>query len=81
LTRTALHLPRPLGPYRPLPADPHLVAYQRGPDLTVVAPRLPYALARRATPVTLELPGQWHDLLTDRQFNGTVTAAALLTRE
>jgi (1->4)-alpha-D-glucan 1-alpha-D-glucosylmutase len=81
LTRTALHLPRPLGPYRPLEADPHLVAYQRGSNVTIVAPRLPYALAQRATPVTLDLPGQWRDLLTDRQFTGEVTAAALLIQE
>jgi (1->4)-alpha-D-glucan 1-alpha-D-glucosylmutase len=81
LTRTALHLPRPLGRYRPLPADPHLVAYQRGPGLTVLAPRLPYALSRRATPLELDLPGQWRDLLTGRPFTGQVTAAALLTRE
>jgi (1->4)-alpha-D-glucan 1-alpha-D-glucosylmutase len=81
LTRTALHLARPLGAYRPLQADPHLVAYQRGADLTIIVPRLPYTLAQRTTPVTLDLPGQWRDLLTGRLFTGTVTAAALLTRE
>ncbi|MDH6139560.1 (1-_4)-alpha-D-glucan 1-alpha-D-glucosylmutase [Kitasatospora sp. GP30] len=81
LTRTALHLPRPLGPYRPVEADPHLVVYQRGSNLTIVAPRLPYTLAQRVTPVTLDLPGQWRDLLTDRPFTGEVTAAALLIQE
>jgi (1->4)-alpha-D-glucan 1-alpha-D-glucosylmutase len=81
LTRTALHLPRPLGEYRPLAADEHLVAFQRGPDLTVAVTRLPYALARRGTPVALDLPGRWRDLLTDRQFTGAVDTVALLIRE
>ncbi|WP_051970586.1 malto-oligosyltrehalose synthase [Kitasatospora azatica] len=81
LTRTALHLPRPLGAYRALEAGPHLVAYQRGPDLTIIATRLPFTLAQRDEPTTLELPGRWRDLLTDRQFDGTVETVALLTRE
>lgn len=81
LTRTALHLSRPLGRYRPLAAGEHLIAYQRGPDLTVVATRLPYALARRGEPATLELAGRWRDLLTDRPFTGTVDTIALLAKE
>ncbi|MCX4749718.1 malto-oligosyltrehalose synthase [Kitasatospora sp. NBC_01287] len=81
LTRTALHLTRPLGRYRPLEAGEHLIAYQRGPDITVVATRLPYALARRGEPAVLELPGQWRDLLTDRPFDGVVDTVALLARE
>ncbi|MEY9943340.1 malto-oligosyltrehalose synthase [Kitasatospora sp. GAS1066B] len=81
LTRTALGLARPLGPYQPLPADPHLIAYQRGPDLTIIATRLPFALAQRGEQATLDLPGHWRDLLTDRQFTGTVETVALLTRE
>ncbi|PYC88161.1 malto-oligosyltrehalose synthase [Streptomyces tateyamensis] len=81
LTRTALHLPRPLGEYSPLPADEHLVAYRRGPDLAVAVTRLPYALARRGTPATLDLPGRWRDELTGRQFTGVVDTVALLIRE
>ncbi|MGF1428902.1 malto-oligosyltrehalose synthase [Kitasatospora sp. LaBMicrA B282] len=81
LTRTALHLPRPLGRYRPLPAGPHLVAFQRGPDLTVAATRLPCALARSGRPARLELPGRWRNLLTDGPFDGTVETVALLIRE
>ncbi|GAB2709209.1 malto-oligosyltrehalose synthase [Kitasatospora kifunensis] len=81
LTRTALRLPRPLGHYRPLPAGDHLIAYQRGPDLTVLATRLPYTRARRGEPAVLELPGRWRDLLTDRRYDGTVDTIALLARE
>ncbi|MFE0458706.1 malto-oligosyltrehalose synthase [Kitasatospora sp. NPDC058965] len=81
LTRTALRLPRPLGEYQQLPAEEHLVAFRRGPDLAVAVTRLPYALARRGTPATLDLPGRWRDLLTGRQFTGVVDTVALLLRE
>lgn len=81
LTRTALHLSRPLGRYRPLAAGEHLIAYQRGPNLTVAATRLPYALAGRGEGATLELAGRWRDLLTGRPFTGTVDTVALLTKE
>ncbi|GAA1225048.1 malto-oligosyltrehalose synthase [Kitasatospora nipponensis] len=81
LTRTALRLPRPLGRYQPLPAQPHLVAFQRGPDLTVAVSRLPFALARSGQRATLELPGRWRDLLTGRPHRGPVETVALLTRE
>jgi (1->4)-alpha-D-glucan 1-alpha-D-glucosylmutase len=81
LTRTALHLPRPLGEYRPLPAGEHLVAYRRGPDLVVAVTRLPFTLAQRGGTAALELPGRWRDLLTGHQFDGTVRTVALLSRE
>ncbi|WP_051967577.1 malto-oligosyltrehalose synthase [Kitasatospora mediocidica] len=81
LTSTALHLPRPLGPYRPLATGPHLVAFQRGDDLTVAVTRLPYALARSGRPAALELAGDWTDLLTGREHEGVVDTVTLLTRE
>ncbi|MEZ0025526.1 (1-_4)-alpha-D-glucan 1-alpha-D-glucosylmutase [Kitasatospora sp. MAP12-15] len=81
LTSTALHLPRPLGPYRPLATGPHLVAFQRGEDLTVAVTRLPYALARSGERAVLELPGDWTDLLTGREHEGVVETVTLLTRE
>ncbi|MFE9421713.1 malto-oligosyltrehalose synthase [Kitasatospora sp. NPDC006697] len=81
LTRTALAVRDRLGPYRPLAADPHLVAFQRGPDVTVLAPRLPFALAQRTQPLVFDLPGRWRDLLNERAFTGAVDGAALLIRE
>ncbi|MDH6132519.1 (1-_4)-alpha-D-glucan 1-alpha-D-glucosylmutase [Kitasatospora sp. MAA4] len=81
LTTTALHLPRPLGPYRPLETGPHLVAFQRGEDVTVAVTRLPYALARSEQPAVLELAGDWVDLLTGREHEGIVDTVTLLIRE
>ncbi|GAA1982950.1 malto-oligosyltrehalose synthase [Kitasatospora viridis] len=81
LTRTALGLRPSLGPYRALAADPHLVAFRRGPEVTVLAPRLPYARATRAEPLRCELAGRWRDLLSETEFTGAVTGAALLVRE
>lgn len=81
LTTTALHLPRPLGPYRPLPTGPHLLAFQRGEDLTVCVTRLPYTLARSGGEARLDLPGDWTDLLTGREHEGPIDTIALLTRE
>ncbi len=82
LTTTALHLPRPLGRYRPLPtASPHLLAFQRGDDLTVCVTRLPHTLARSGAEVRLDLPGDWTDLLTGREHEGPIDTVALLIRE
>ncbi|MFI9272365.1 malto-oligosyltrehalose synthase [Kitasatospora sp. NPDC052896] len=81
LTRAALRLPRPLGPYRPLETSEHLVAFQRGEDLAVAVTRLPYTLARCGARVTLDLPGRWRDVLTGRQHEGPVDTVALLIRE
>ena len=57
------------GAYTPVAASsPHVVAYLRGPDVAVVATRLPETLARTGWgDATLELPeGRWRYLLTGR---------------
>ena len=85
LTGAALRLrrDRPLGDYTALPADPHLLAYRRGPDVLAVATRLPYGLERRGgwQDRTLPLPdGHWTDTLTDRGgLTGEARLAELLS--
>jgi (1->4)-alpha-D-glucan 1-alpha-D-glucosylmutase len=51
------------------PAADHAVAYLRGPDVAVVATRLPAGLSRRGgwEDTAIGLPaGDWHDVLADR---------------
>ncbi|MFJ9691818.1 malto-oligosyltrehalose synthase [Kitasatospora sp. NPDC101183] len=96
LTATALHLrrARPLGPYRPLAAPGHLLAFARGEGVVTAVTRLPYGLERSGGwgSAVLELPGggPWTEELTQRGFPaGPVPVAdllavypvALLTRE
>ncbi|MBV2153462.1 malto-oligosyltrehalose synthase [Kitasatospora sp. SUK 42] len=85
LTATALHLrrSRPLGPYRPLAAPDHLLAFARGEDVVTAVTRLPYGLERSGgwRDAVLELPagGPWTDALTLRDFPaGPVPVARLL---
>ncbi|WP_034087790.1 malto-oligosyltrehalose synthase [Streptacidiphilus albus] len=74
VTTVALRLRRRLpgsfaAGYTPVPADRHLVAFRRGPDVLAAATRLPHGLARRGGwgRSALRLPsGSWTELLTGR---------------
>ncbi|MFO8149223.1 MAG: malto-oligosyltrehalose synthase [Trueperaceae bacterium] len=74
------------GGYRPLPARgakaDHLLAFARGDDVVVVAPRLVTGLADGWQDTVLELPaGAWRDLMTgDAWPAGAVPVAELLGR-
>lgn len=72
LTTTALHLrrARPLGPYRPLAAPEHLLAFARGEDVITAVTRLPYGLERSGGwgDAVLDLPA---DVATDGPAGGS----------
>ena len=79
------------GSYQPLAAHgaqaQHVVAFARGAEAIIVAPRLVAGLARKSaladwSDTKLELPaGRWHDELSDRSFaGGSVALSKLLDR-
>ena len=89
VTTAALHLRRERpdtfvsGGYRPVLTDgaarEHVVAFERGDDVVVVASRWTVRLAESGWgDTTLNLPaGRWTDRLTDREFTGRVAIADL----
>jgi len=53
------------------PKQDHLIAYQRGENVVVVAPRWNMKHSGNSGPTAIELPaGQWNHLLTDEMFEG-----------
>jgi (1->4)-alpha-D-glucan 1-alpha-D-glucosylmutase len=49
----------------------HLVAYMRGENVAVIAPRWNLKLGGSFGPTTVQIPeGTWNNLLTDESFTG-----------
>jgi (1->4)-alpha-D-glucan 1-alpha-D-glucosylmutase len=74
-----------VGTYTPVLAEgsraDHVVAYKRGDDVLVVAPRLPHRLANNWSTTTIQIPaGRWTDRLSGQVYEGgsAVRVAALL---
>ncbi|GGS26423.1 malto-oligosyltrehalose synthase [Actinokineospora fastidiosa] len=83
VVRTVLRLrrdrPELFTGYRPVPADDHLVAFERN-GLIAVATRLPLSAPDE---LRLDLTGRWTDALTGRRFTGALSGypVALLVEE
>jgi (1->4)-alpha-D-glucan 1-alpha-D-glucosylmutase len=61
--------------YRPLDSvgayHDHLIAYERGPNVAVIASRFPAARPDGWAGTTIDVgPGAWRDILSDRQVDG-----------